>query len=375
MLESEPKQVSASIEKLRSRGHRLTQCLKLLNYEEADSNDSEAKEAWKTILRKHLAAINSLLEYLKNGIAWSLLDDRKQIFKELFAEISNSLNSYMDYEDEETRRTINDIIFLYKEGANSFRTSFINETYILDVFNKELERFREEETSRIEKNYELDSQDIAFKHPDETERKNHMVLKYTEELFKSHFGSVYHNFGRDIKLLASHIIDAELQDYGKIYDFMRKYVALEIAKEKLKIKNVSAFQNFIFKDNVDIDKVMRKLEELWKDKTISAQKHWFILYKVFRAKKWLTTDTQRRFREQINVALKGISKVTQEDFKAIEPYFKEKDYNEWTMDDAKAPQCCAMYKEIALKLDAEFQDSKYAKPGTTINTKTIVKFR
>lgn len=375
MLESEPKQVSASIEKLRSRGHRLTQCLKLLNYEEADSNDSEAKEAWKTILRKHLAAIKSLLEYLKNGIAWSLLDDRKQIFKELFAEISNSLDSYMDYEDEETRRTINDIVFLYKEGANSFRTSFINESYIIDVFNKELERFREEETSRIEKNYELDSQDIAFKYPDETERKNHMVLKRKEELFDSYFGRAYHDLGREIKLLASYIIDAKLQDYSMIYDFMRKYVALEIAKEKLKVKNESVFQNFIFKDNVDIDKVMRKLEELVKDKTISAQKHWFIVYKVFRAKKWLTTDTQRRFREQINVALKGISKTTKEDFKAIDPYFKDNDFYEWTMDDAQAPQCCGLYKEMAMKLDAEFQDSKYAKPGTTINTRRIEKFR
>ena len=374
MLESEPKQVSASIEKLRSRGHRLTQCLKLLNYEEADSNDSEAKEAWKTILRKHLAAIKSLLEYLKNGIAWSLLDDRKQIFKELFAEISNSLDSYMDYEDEETRRTINDIIFLYKEGANSFRTSFINESYIIDVFNKELERFREEETSRIEKNYELDSQDIAFKYPDETERKNHMVLKRKVELFDSHFGRAYHDLGREIKLLASYIIDAKLQDYSMIYDFMRKYVALEIAKEKLKVKNESVFQNFIFKDNVDIDKVMRKLEELVKDKTISAQKHWFIVYKVFRAKKWLTTDTQRRFREQINVALKGISKTTKEDFKAIDKYFKNNDFYEWTMDDAQAPQCCGLYKEMAMKLDAEFQDSKYAKPGTTINTRRIEKF-
>lgn len=360
---------------MRSRGHRLTQCLKLLNYEEADSNDSEAKEAWKTILRKHLAAIKSLLEYLKNGIAWSLLDDRKQIFKELFAEISNSLDSYMDYEDEETRRTINDIIFLYKEGANSFRTSFINESYIIDVFNKELERFREEETSRIEKNYELDSQDIAFKYPDETERKNHMVLKRKEELFDSHFGRAYHDLGREIKLLASYIIDAKLQDYSMIYDFMRKYVALEIAKEKLKVKNESVFQNFIFKDNVDIDKVMRKLEELVKDKTISAQKHWFIVYKVFRAKKWLTTDTQRRFREQINVALKGISKTTKEDFKAIDPYFKDNDFYEWTMDDAQAPQCCGLYKEMAMKLDAEFQDSKYAKPGTTINTRRIEKFR
>ena len=160
-----------------------------------------------------------------------------------------------------------------------------------------------------------------------------------------------------------------------IYDFMRKYVALEIAKEKLKVKNESVFQNFIFKDNVDIDKVMRKLEELVKDKTISAQKHWFIVYKVFRAKKWLTTDTQRRFREQINVALKGISKTTKEDFKAIDKYFKNNDFYEWTMDDAQAPQCCGLYKEMAMKLDAEFQDSKYAKPGTTINTRRIEKFR
>lgn len=374
-METESKQVSNSIEKLRSRGHRLTQCLKLLSIEEADSNDSEAKEAWRTILRKHLAAMKSLLEDIKDGIAWSLLDDRKHIFKELFAEISSTLISYKEYEDEETRKTINEIIFLYKEGVNSFRTSFISATYITDVFNRELERFREEEFSRIEKNYELDSQDIAFEYPDETERKNYMVLKRKKELFDSHLGSVYHDLGREIKLLAFHIIEAKLQDYSKIYDFMRKYVALEIAKEKLKVKNESVFQNFIFKDNVDIDKVMRKLEELVKDKTISAQKHWFIVYKVFGAKKWLTTDTQIRFMEQINVALKGISKTTKEDFKAIDKYFKDKDFNKWTMDDAQAPQCCGLYKEIALKLDAEFQDNKYAKPGTTINTRKIEKFR
>lgn len=374
-METESKQVSASIEKLRSRGHRLTQCLKLLNIEEADSNDSEAKAAWRTILRKHLAAMKSLLEDLKDGIAWSLLDDRKQIFKELFAEISSTLNSYMDYEDEETRRTINEIINLYKEGVNSFRTSFINETYITDVFNIELKRFREEEISRIEKNYELDSQDIAFQYPDETERKKHMVFERKKELFDSHFGSLYHDLGREIKLLASRIIDANLQDYSKIYDFMRKYVALEIAMEKLNVKNESAFQNFIFKDNVDVDKVMRKLEALVKDKTISAQKHWFIVYKVFVAKKWLTTETQRRFIEQINVALNGISKTTNEDFKAIDKYFKNNDFDKWTMDDAQAPQCCGLYKEMALKLDTEFQDSKYAKPGTTINTRKIEKFR
>lgn len=367
--------ISASIDKLKSRGQRLVQCLSLLDIEESDSNDNEVKEAWIIILRKHLAAIQSLLEYLKTEIAWTLLDDRAQSFKEMYAEVSFTLNSYMEYEDEETRRTINNIILLYKEGANSFRTSFINDTYIVDVFNKELERLKKEEISRIEKNYELDSQDEAFSYPDETERKNYMVLTRKKELFRSHFGSVYHDQGRDIKLLASHILDAKLQNYEKIYDFMRKYIALEIAKERLKVKHEAVFQNFVFKDNVDVDKLMRKLEEFVKDRTIGAQKHWYIVYKVFLAKKWLIANSQLRFREQINVALDGISKVTKEDFKAIDEYFKHKDYNEWTMDDAQAPQCCGLYKEIALKLDAEFQDSKYAKPGTTINTRRIQKLR
>lgn len=358
--------ISASIDKLKSRGQRLVQCLSLLDIEESDSNDNEVKEAWIIILRKHLAAIQSLLEYLKTEIAWTLLDDRAQSFKEMYAEVSFTLNSYMEYEDEETRRTINNIILLYKEGANSFRTSFINDTYIVDVFNKELERFKKEEISRIEKNYELDSQDEAFSYPDETERKNYMVLTRKKELFRSHFGSVYHDQGRDIKLLASHILDAKLQNYEKIYDFMRKYIALEIAKERLKVKHEAVFQNFVFKDNVDVDKLMRKLEEFVKDRTIGAQKHWYIVYKVFLAKKWLIANSQLRFREQINVALDGISKVTKEDFKAIDEYFKHKDYNEWTMDDAQVPQCCGLYKEIALKLDAEFQDSKYAKPGTVV---------
>lgn len=33
------------------------------------------------------------------------------------------------------------------------------------------------------------------------------------------------------------------------------------------------------------------------------------------------------------------------------------------------------FTEIADKLDDEFQDAKYAKPGTVINTKRVEKFR
>ena len=360
---------------MKSRGQCFIQSLFFLSFEEADSNESEVKDAWRTILRKQLAEIQSMLKFLKDEIAWSLLDDRKQTFKELFAEISNSLNSYKEYEDEETRRAITNIIFLYKDGANSFRTSFINDTYIIDVFNKELERFRKEEEDRIKRIYDQDNQDMAFSYPDETERKKHMAIERRKDLFNSHFGRVYHDKERDIKKLAFHIIDSRLQDYDKIYDFMEKYIALEIAEEKLKVKHEPAFLNFIFKDNVDVDKVMRKLKEFATDGTISAQKHWFIVYKVFLTKKWLAVTGQKRFTDQINYALNEFCKTTENDFKKVDRYFKETDYNKWTMEGLNVPQCCSLYKEIALKLDAEFQDSKYAKPGTTINTKNIVKFR
>ena len=92
-------------------------------------------------------------------------------------------------------------------------------------------------------------------------------------------------------------------------------------------------------------------------------------------KNWLKKSTQRLFIDQINSAFSTLLKCSTADFHEINSYFKQNDYNEWTLADCDAPQCCDIYREIADKLDDEFQDAKYAKPGTVINTKRVEKFR
>lgn len=141
------------------------------------------------------------------------------------------------------------------------------------------------------------------------------------------------------------------------------------------MKVEAVFKNIAFKENVDVDKLMLKLKDLIEDKTLNAQKHWFIVYKVFFNKNWLKKSTQRLFIDQINSAFSTLLKCSAADFHEINSYFKQNDYNEWTLADCDAPQCCDLYREIADKLDDEFQDAKYAKPGTVINTKRVEKFR
>ena len=100
-----------------------------------------------------------------------------------------------------------------------------------------------------------------------------------------------------------------------------------------------------------------------------------IIREVFFNKNWLKKSTQRLFVDQINSAFSTLLKCSTDDFHAIEKYFKNNDYTEWTLDDCDAPQCCDVYREIADKFDLEFQDVKYAKPGKVINTRKIEKLR
>lgn len=67
------------------------------------------------------------------------------------------------------------------------------------------------------------------------------------------------------------------------------------------------------------------------------------------------------------------SEVQQRGFQEIDRYFKDKNYEEWSLEDAQAPSCCEKYRDIAIMMDQEFTESKYAKPGKMINTKSIVR--
>ena len=122
--------------------------------------------------------------------------------------------------------------------------------------------------------------------------------------------------------------------------------------------------------NVDVDKVIKKLNEYVDNKLRKAQRHWYIVYRVFLNKKWLSKQTHTKFIEQINNIFENKLKYTCYDSKEIPSYFKnkEKSYLDWTLDDIEAPQNCDEFKDIAKTLHDEFTDEKYAKPGKVINT-------
>ena len=363
------------LNKLEDLVDRFKVCFRLLGKEEDENNNDDIIAAWKLILRNDVRKIFDLLKSLKREIAWSLLDDKKERFYQIKVELEPTLTSYKDYEGEEMRKMVNDIILLADEGFHGFRQSFVNDTYYEDLFQKEIDRYRKENEDRLERIYKQDSQDEAFFFPDETQLKNHMLYNRKEKLFNSQFGVVFHNNGRDIKMTVGFILGKKEQTYDNINDFLDKYVSYQIAQEHCENKKENIFQNIVFKENVDVDKLMLKLKDLIEDKTLSAQKHWFIVYKVFLSKNWLKKSTQRLFVDQINSAFSTLLKCSTDDFHEINGYFKHNDFTEWTLADCAAPSCCEAYREIADKLDLEFQESKYAKPGTFINARKIEKFR
>lgn len=73
-------------------------------------------------------------------------------------------------------------------------------------------------------------------------------------------------------------------DYSEIDEFFEKYLSYEVALGKVKKQGTLEIPNLVFKENVDVTKVMMKLMELEKNKTIKAQAHWYVVYKVFKRK-------------------------------------------------------------------------------------------
>ena len=363
------------ISKLKEKALCFHESIWLLDKEESGTNQAEIIEAWKLIIRKLLNEIHSLLISLKEEIAWSLLDEHKSDFLQTGLQIEPGLNYYREFEDENTRKMMIEIQQLFDEGKNGFRQSFIGDDYYEKIFNKELEKYAAENKAHLEVLYSQDSEDNILIYPDENERKNYMVKMRREQLFETRFGKIYHENERKIKLTVYYIIELKEQDYKDINEFLGKYLAYQIAKEHCEIKNETVFKQHVFKENVDVDKVMKKLDEFIKDKTIGAQKHWFIVYKIFFTKKWLKKNTQAAFIDCMNSVFQPILKCSSGDFKKIEGYFKETDYAEWSLEDPKAPSCCETYKMIADKLDQEFVETKYAKPGKLINAKKHVSFR
>lgn len=361
------------IDKLRKKAESFSTCFGFLVTEESETNQEDILGAWKLILRKQLGEMHSLLLTLKDETAWSLFDDNKQAFLAIKNIAEAKFNAYKEYEEEEVRKVVCDIVMLLGEGAVGFRQSFVKPGYYQQLYERLMEKHKAENKARLETLYQQDSEDCMLEYPDEDQRKKHMVKLRRDELFRTPYGEIFHDAERKIEVTMSHIIDQCERDDKNISTFFNKMLAVDIAERHCEIKNEPVVKNIIFKDNVDVDRVMRKIDDLLKTKVITAQRQWFIVHKVFKKKKWLKKETHRAFVDQMNPLFSSVLKCSCEDFKKIDRYFKDKSYEDWTLDDARAPSCCERYSAIASLVDKEFTESKYAKPGMMINTKRIVR--
>lgn len=367
--------IQKQLTKLRKFSEEFSTCFNLFQKEEINDHRSTVMDGWHSVLKGNISKVHELLSLLRENNIWSLADDGRNDFIAISSILSTSLKYYAEYDDEDSKMTIQSIIMMIEEGKTWFQRSQNNEAFYHDLFSKTLECYQRENEERLEMIYRQDDQDLSLRQPDENDRKIFLVSKRREELFATQYGKIYHDLGRRIDVLISYIFNQKEREYTNINIFFDKYLALQIAENHLEIKEESVFINSIFKENVDVDKVIRKLGDFLEDKTISAQKHWFIVHKVFSTKKWLATKSQEKFRDQIMAVFSNRLKCSKEDFKKVDTYFKDKDYKNWTMHDPTAPPCCDEYRKIALVLDTEFQDVKYAKPGKCITTKNPEKFR
>lgn len=367
--------VQKQLTNLKKCSEEFSTCFDLFQKEEINDHRSTVMDGWHSVLKGNISKVHELLSLLRENIIWSLADDGKEEFSDISATFTPNLKQYAKYKEGEAKKKIQSVIIMLDEAEGGFRQSYFGEEYYNNVFDKSLDRYRKEHEERLEMIYSQDDSDLAFAHPDENERKNLMVDKRRNELFATKYGKIYHDLGRRIDVLISYIFNQKEREYTNINIFFDKYLALQIAEKHLEIKKESVFINSIFKENVDVDKIIRKLGDFLEDKTIIAQKHWFIVHKVFSTKKWLATKSQEKFRDQIMAVFSNRLKCSKEDFKKVDTYFKDKDYKNWTMHDPTAPPCCDEYRKIALALDIEFQDVKYAKPGKCITTKNPEKFR
>lgn len=360
---------------LEDKANSFCTCFGFLEKEKDEYSSKEVISALKVILRNYVREIFDLLKSLKEAIAWSLLDDKKEKFYKINIELGPKLAAYKGFEEDEDKLSlIYKTMLLLSDGCQGFRLSFTDDNYHKNLFHKVLQKYRQENEKRLELIYKQDYEDETDFYPDETLLKKAILVKRRDTLFGSIFGKVFHNNGRDITKTVVYILEQKEQTYANINDFLDKYLSYQIAKEHCNTQKENKFENIVFKDNVDVDKVMLKLKDFIADNTLSAQKHWFIVYKVLSSKDWLKIKTQKRFAEQVNSAFGLSLKCTTDDFRKVDSYFKSKDYREWTPDNT-VPACCDKYKEIANKLDYEFQDTKYAKPGKTITTQNVEKFR
>lgn len=361
------------IESLAEQVQFLCGCVSLYMQECAMCEDAISVEVgWTPIFCRALNRIELTLISLQEELHWSLLDAHTDRFGQLREEFVAGVAYALRHEP--FLRDILAIEELLLRGERGFQTEEAGEQdYLSTLFRHIYDPYHDANLSRQETIYDQDSEDLIAEHPDDNERKTFIVILRRNALFDDFFGRIYHDERREIALLVTAIIHHKEQSYERIHAFFDKYLAWEVAKNRLAAHPEPVIYNHIFKDNVDVDKVMRKLSELIADHTISAQRHFYLVYRVFLLKAWLAKESQRLFCDQMNEVFAQKLKCTTLDFKKINGYYKHSDYHLWNPSDRLAPVSCKDYQDIVGRLDQEFQDERYALPGRLINSRVTQK--
>lgn len=345
-----------------------------VRHRQFSSHEAERK-LWLSLLTDMLIEAEADLTQIESIMKSSLLYDKKKEFGQILAGYKQTLN-IICYSDEDTSFVeANKNLEHHLEAATyGFQhPAEASESSYQELLSSEYSRYKKKNQQRIEDIYQQDYEDEIMSCPNEQDRKGYMCDNRRRALFADRIGKLYHDNGRDMQTLSSQVVNMQETDYDEIEEFFEKYLSYEVAQEKVKEKGPIEIPNLIFKDNVDVTKVMLKLIDLEKDKTIKAQAHWYVVYKVFKEKDWFAKDNQTRYREQINLVFLSILKTTKDDFDKIPNYYRKKGTSAWDEEDSSAPQGCDEYIKLAKALKKEFTDERYAKPGRLINSSKTAK--
>ena len=333
-------------------------------------NHEAERKLWLSLLTDMLVEAETNLLQIETIMKSSLLYDKNNEFGQILALYVQTLDKICYSEEDSEFVDAHKKLMHHLEAASyGFQHSVgTDSSSNNELFANEYSWYKKKHQHRIEEIYQQDYEDEVMACPNEQDRKGYMCDTRRRALFADPIGKLYHDNGRDMQRLSTQVVNMQETNYSEIEEFFEKYLSYEVAQEKLQEKGTIEIPNLIFKENVDVTKVMVKLIELEKNKTIKAQAHWFVVYKVFKEKDWLAKDNQTRYREQINLVFLNILKTTKDDFDQIPSYYRKKDSSSWTSEDPSAPQGCDEYINLAKAIKKEFTDERYAKPGLLINS-------
>lgn len=345
----------------------VSSLLDLYSCDYYEEKTAEEIEAWKHTIEYVVKRTKLTAEDLAQKLPMSFLfNDRDNVMLKgrLLNDKYLKLKANFRYIDS----SLEDLLVYIDERITSFFNNMDDEDYNR-MYDAEWSRYVSENSAMTQRIWDQDYKDL-YSASDDDERKRKLYDNCLNKLLDDKpYGVAYHDCARDKTEIARIIFAERDKDYSRINSFFNKLLSLDVARKKLEESNSDNdvdVNNLIFHENLQVRKIFDKLMEFINNGTLEAQRHWFVAYLVFKEKKWLTKDSQSKFRDQVNAVFRGKLICTQSDFKKVEKYYKGHDFREWNVADPDAPEGCDKYIKIAVMLDREFVDNKYLIPGKII---------